>query len=83
MHIIWRYLQHLIVTIFNYFTFQELSLCGVLINNEQQFVACVSHLKNLRLVRFCGIPVLNDKTLEEVNTMIDVARWLKGMTKKQ
>ncbi|KAK3095521.1 hypothetical protein FSP39_015599 [Pinctada imbricata] len=42
----------------------ELSLCGVGLEDETLLVECLQRLKKLKSVRLCGIPALNDKTLE-------------------
>ena len=46
---------------------RELSLCGILIRDETLFVNAICRLKMLRQVRFCGVPALNDSTMEKVN----------------
>ncbi|KAK7494713.1 hypothetical protein BaRGS_00014111 [Batillaria attramentaria] len=45
---------------------KELSLCGVLIEDEQVFVEGLQRLRCLSSVRLCGVPALTDATLSQV-----------------
>ncbi|XP_064631251.1 F-box/LRR-repeat protein fbxl-1-like isoform X2 [Lineus longissimus] len=47
-------------------TLQELSLCGVFITDRDILVSAVQRLENLRKVRLCGVPSLDDDALEEI-----------------
>lgn len=49
-------------------TLRELSLCGILLQDERLFVNAMCRLKMLKEVQFCGVPALNDTTMEEVST---------------
>lgn len=44
----------------------ELSLCGILLEDETIFVECLQRLKNLKVVRLCGVTALNDDTLTQI-----------------
>ena len=48
----------------------ELSLCGILLEDETIFVECLQRLKNLKVVRLCGVTALNDDTLTQVCSLI-------------
>ena len=44
----------------------NLSLCGVLLNDETLFVECLQRLKRLKRVRLSGVTALNDSTFSQV-----------------
>ncbi|XP_041368563.1 F-box/LRR-repeat protein 2-like [Gigantopelta aegis] len=44
----------------------ELSLCGLLVEDENVFVECIQRLNTLRSLRVCGVAALNDKTLQQI-----------------
>ena len=44
----------------------QLSLCGVLLEDETIFVECIQRLKRLRVLRLCGVSALTDETLTQV-----------------
>ena len=46
----------------------ELNLCGILLEDKTIFVECFQRLKNLRVVRLCGVTALTDDTLTQVQT---------------
>ncbi|KAL8613085.1 hypothetical protein ACOMHN_035026 [Nucella lapillus] len=47
-------------------TLKELSLCGILLQDEQVLVEGMQRLRSLTSLRLCGVSALNDKTLSEI-----------------
>ncbi|XP_076470806.1 uncharacterized protein LOC143300764 [Babylonia areolata] len=47
-------------------TLKELSLCGVLLEDEQVLVEGMQRLRSLVSLRLCGVSALNDSTLTEI-----------------
>lgn len=47
-------------------TLTELSLCGILLEDADLFVECVTRLKHLTSVRLSGVSALSDETLTKV-----------------
>lgn len=45
---------------------KELSLCGILLDDEQVFVEGLQRLRSLTSIRLCGVPALNDTTIAQV-----------------
>ncbi|PVD30524.1 hypothetical protein C0Q70_09791 [Pomacea canaliculata] len=45
---------------------KELSLCGILVEDEQVFVEGMQRLRSLTSVRLCGVMALNDTTLTQI-----------------
>jgi len=48
-------------------TLNELSLCGVMIKEPEILVESITRLGRLKVVRFCGVPAVNDESLEKVS----------------
>ncbi|KAL3863368.1 hypothetical protein ACJMK2_005126 [Sinanodonta woodiana] len=44
----------------------HLSLCGVLLNDKTILTECLQRLKRLKSVRLCGVPALDDSSLEKI-----------------
>ena len=45
---------------------QELTLCGVLVQDTDLLVESVINLKRLKTIRLCGVPAITNETLEQV-----------------
>ncbi|KAK3600851.1 hypothetical protein CHS0354_014217 [Potamilus streckersoni] len=44
----------------------HLSLCGVLLSDKTILTECLQRLKKLKSVRLCGVPALDDSSLEKI-----------------
>ncbi|ESP00400.1 hypothetical protein LOTGIDRAFT_238569 [Lottia gigantea] len=44
----------------------DLTLCGVMLENETIFVECLQRLPKLRSIHLCGVTALNDNTLTQI-----------------
>ncbi len=49
-------------------TLQKLSLCGVYMTDSDLLVQAVVRLTRIREIRLCGVPALDDTSLEKVQS---------------
>ncbi|XP_071090171.1 F-box/LRR-repeat protein 2-like [Haliotis cracherodii] len=65
---------------------RELSLCGILLEDEGIFVECLQRLRNINSIRLCGVSALNDdtltKVLEHIGGKLSLLDLSGGITRK-
>ena len=77
MHSFYCFVEHCIYNIYVKFIregkfayLQELSLCGIMVSDEELIVKALHRLPALTHLRLCGVPAVNDDTLKQVGVLL-------------